>query len=67
MKRGIVLAGGGALLKGLGQLITHETSMPVVIANDPLTAVARGTGLVLEDLDSLQEILVPTQFKAGRH
>lgn len=66
MKRGIVLAGGGALLRGLDRLITHETTMPVVIADDPLTAVARGTGLVLEDIDALQEVLVPTQFKAGR-
>lgn len=66
MNRGIILAGGGALLGGLSQLVHRETNMPVHIVDDPLTAVARGTGLVLEDLDSLRTILVPTQFKATR-
>ncbi len=63
MRRGMVLAGGGALLGGLDVLIQKETKMPVHVANNPLTAVARGTGLVLEDLDSLKDILVPTNFK----
>ncbi|HUC86919.1 MAG TPA: rod shape-determining protein MreB, partial [Candidatus Saccharimonadales bacterium] len=63
MNRGIVLAGGGALLTGLDRLVHKETKMPVHIADDPLTAVARGTGLVLEDLDALKDILVPTQFR----
>jgi rod shape-determining protein MreB and related proteins len=40
----------------------RETKMPVHIAEDPLTAVARGTGLVLEDIDALKDVLVPTQY-----
>jgi len=51
-ERGIVLAGGGALLEGLDQLIMRETSMPVHIAEDPLSCVVIGTGKVLEALDS---------------
>jgi rod shape-determining protein MreB len=62
MDRGIILAGGGALLSGLDLLIHRETKMPVHITDDPLTAVARGTGLVLEDIDSLKDVLVTTQF-----
>lgn len=62
MDRGIYLAGGGALMKGMDILLHQETKMPVHIADDPLTSVARGTGLVLEDLDTLKEILVPTQY-----
>jgi rod shape-determining protein MreB and related proteins len=64
MTRGIILAGGGALLGGLDALVHRETNMPVHLADDPLTAVARGTGLVLEDLDSLKDMLVPSQFRA---
>ncbi len=62
MEQGAYLAGGGALLKGLNQLIAHETNMKIHIADDPLTCVARGTGIVLEDLDSLREVLLPGQF-----
>jgi rod shape-determining protein MreB len=62
MDRGIILAGGGALLRGLDVLLQMETKMPVHIADDPLTSVARGTGMVLEDLDNLKDVLVPTQF-----
>lgn len=62
MDRGIILAGGGALLRGLDMLLHRETKMPVHVADDPLTAVVRGTGLVLEDIDHMKDILVPTQY-----
>jgi rod shape-determining protein MreB len=53
MNRGIVLAGGGALLRGLDQLISAETDIPVYIAEDPLTCVVMGTARYLEELDGL--------------
>lgn len=56
----IVLAGGGSLLRGLDELIGHETKLPVKIVDDPLTAVVRGCGIVLEHLDSLKSVLVST-------
>ncbi len=62
MHRGIMLAGGGAELRGLDQLIRDETKMPVLIADDPLTCVARGTGIVVEDLEALHDVLLPTDF-----
>ncbi len=49
--RGIMLAGGGALLRGIDKLLTEETGLPVFVADDPLQAVARGTGIVLEEID----------------
>lgn len=60
MERGIVLTGGGALLSGLDELLHQVTGTAVYVAADPLTAVVRGTGQVLEDLVSLRSILVPT-------
>ena len=49
--RGIMLAGGGALLSGLDKLLSEETDLPVFVADDPLRAVARGTGTMLQDID----------------
>lgn len=60
MDKGIVLAGGGALLRGLDKLVQQNTLTKVHIADDPLTSVVRGTGLVLEDLETLKEVLLPT-------
>ncbi|MCX6359275.1 MAG: rod shape-determining protein [Armatimonadetes bacterium] len=56
MERGIVLAGGGALLHGLDRLISRETSMPVHIAEDPLSCVVIGTGRVLESIETSPEL-----------
>ena len=58
MQRGIILVGGGSLLRGIDRLTQEETKIAVRIAEDPLTAVVRGTGIILEDLDSLKGILV---------
>ena len=49
--RGIVMAGGGALLRGIDRLVSRETKLPVTIADDPLIAVAQGTGRILQNID----------------
>ncbi len=58
MDRGIVLTGGGALLRGLDERLRHETGMPVHLAEDPLTSVAQGAGRCVEDFDALRQVLV---------
>jgi len=57
MDRGIVMTGGGALLKGLDKKIAQETGMPVMVSDEPLLCVAKGTGRVVEELDNLRAVL----------
>jgi rod shape-determining protein MreB and related proteins len=61
MQRGVYLAGGGALLKGLPDLLENEINIPVYVAGDPLTTVARGTGIILEDLENFRDILIENE------
>ncbi|MCD6194983.1 rod shape-determining protein [bacterium] len=63
MKRGIVLAGGGALLRGLDKLIEKATETKVYIADDPMGCVVRGCGIVLESLKELKEVLLPSEIR----
>lgn len=58
MNRGVFVTGGGALLRGLHELLESELRIPVTIAEDPLSAVARGTGIVLEDVERYRDVLV---------
>jgi rod shape-determining protein MreB and related proteins len=58
--RGILLSGGGAFLRGFSELIKTETQIPTQVLDDPLTAVVRGTGIILEEVEKMRSILVPT-------
>jgi len=60
MTNGIYLSGGGSLLRGLDTLVRKETKIPTKVIEDPMTAVVRGAGMVLENLDELHEVLVET-------
>lgn len=56
--RGIVLAGGGSLLRGLAERVAKTTGIPTKLVEDPLTAVVRGCGMILEDVESKKEVLI---------
>jgi rod shape-determining protein MreB and related proteins len=56
--RGIVLTGGGALLRGLDQLLREETSLPITVVEDPLSTVVLGSGRALDNLDVLKEVTI---------
>ena len=57
-EKGIVLAGGGALIKNLDKLLSEKTGMPVYVAENPLDSVVRGTGKTLQDLEKLKKVLI---------
>jgi rod shape-determining protein MreB len=61
MHRGVHLIGGGALIKGLDSLLASSLKIPVYIAEDPLTAVARGTGVILEDIEKYKDVLIQNE------
>jgi rod shape-determining protein MreB len=58
MDRGIVMAGGGSLLRGLDKYLAQETEMPVYVVDDPISCVAYGTGKILEEIDTLKKVLI---------
>ncbi len=61
MHRGIFLSGGGALIKGLAEIISEYTKMTVHITPDPLTAVCRGTGIILENMEMYRDVLIANE------
>ena len=61
MRRGLALAGGGALIRGLDQFLAKELEIPVHLADDPLLAVVRGTGIILDDLDHYRDVLIDNE------
>ena len=58
LERGIMLTGGGALLKGMDTIVRNQVELPVYVAEDPLTAVVRGTGKVLETVEHYKRVLM---------
>jgi len=63
---GIVLAGGGALLRGLDRLLAEETGLPVTVADEPLLAVAKGTGIVLQEMDTLSRAVCSSSKRSKK-
>ena len=66
MRYGIAMAGGGALLGGIADRLSHETKMHVYVSEDPLTCVVRGAGQVLQELDTLHKVVTPTRTAPRR-
>ena len=58
IERGIIMTGGGALLRGLDRRLMKETKLAVIVAEDPLTCVVRGTGRILENVELYQKVLM---------
>ncbi|MEI7463396.1 MAG: rod shape-determining protein [Candidatus Taylorbacteria bacterium] len=58
MKRGVHMVGGGALIRGLDELLSQTLKLPVTVAEEPLTAIARGAGIVLEELEKYRSVLI---------
>jgi rod shape-determining protein MreB len=67
METGVCLAGGGALLRNLDKRLSDELRIRVWVAEDPMTCVARGAGMILEDYDSLRHFLVGLERGSTRH
>jgi rod shape-determining protein MreB len=63
MNRGIVMTGGGALIRGLPELIGEQTGIMVSVPEDPLTAVVRGTGMILQNMDLYQDVFVKDEYE----
>ncbi len=61
MRRGVIVAGGGAMIHGMQELLERELQIPIHMAEDPLTAVVRGTALILEDVDRFRDILIDNE------
>lgn len=64
--RGIVLTGGGSLLKGMDTRFREETNLPIITVDDPLTSVVLGVGKILDDLDLLRKVSVMSQYSSSR-
>jgi len=62
MHRGVYLVGGGALLKGFPEFLSEELGLNVHLANDPSTTVVRGTGIVLENVESFKDIFIDDEY-----
>ena len=58
--RGIVMTGGGSLIRGLDQLLAQETGLPIHVDEDPLTCVVRGTGRILDDFEKYRPVIMPS-------